>query len=634
MPRRAIGWSFVALLSAIACDGSDADEDSGLARDGGADPADADAAGEDSDGGEEPPPPRDPLPCFLDPGRPAEADELSVSITASRTTGVAPLSVFFDTVGTVSAATDLPFHELGFCWSFGDPESGYFSTNGLSRNQAKGPVASHVFERPGTYDVVVTARDAEGRTAAVGLEIVVLDPDDVFVGNDTICFANGDDFTGCPDGADHVTTSQLIDIESHVATGRRLLLRRGDTFDAGNVLINVAGPGIVGAFGDAEEDRPLIHATETTFTISGENPYFTDWRIMDLDIRGEGTDSSALSVQGKAVDLLLLRVSGRDLGNGVNASASVIYYWIENGHPEQDVADGLTLQDCELRGLAEGSKNGILLFASAHRMSLLGNVFRNSTNGQHIMRSSWTDRGVISNNDFGEAPTFRSIIKLHAPNFPSGPAAGRYTERVLISDNIIEGTGGHEWSVAIGPQNPTYDERVRDVIIERNLFLPGTAVLAIEMSGERHTVRNNIFHRGAQRNCMAVGRLGIEAPPRDIAVYHNTCFSEASARLIELGDSVSDTLVMNNLIAGDDSSSVSEGTGATFTNNLVTPTPGFVSATPTDGTDFALDASSAAVDTGDALPICFWDFAGRPRPIDGNGEGGAEPDSGALERAP
>src|SRR5688500_18060079 len=116
-------------------------------------------SGGDGGGGVEP---RDPLPCFADAGEPA-AGAISLELSPSRVSGVAPLAVFFETTGTTATATAKPFHELAYCWDFDDPEAGVFGPSGLSKNMARGPNVGHVFESPGTYTVAVSARDSVGR---------------------------------------------------------------------------------------------------------------------------------------------------------------------------------------------------------------------------------------------------------------------------------------------------------------------------------------------------------------------------------------------------------------------------------------------------------------------------------------
>ena len=83
-------------------------------------------------------------------------------ISVSRSTGVAPLAVTFDALGTTAPAlTSLPFGEIHYGWTFGDPAGGatwaYGTRPGVnSKNEAIGPVAAHVFEAHSASPYTVT----------------------------------------------------------------------------------------------------------------------------------------------------------------------------------------------------------------------------------------------------------------------------------------------------------------------------------------------------------------------------------------------------------------------------------------------------------------------------------------------
>src|SRR3989344_3567013 len=104
--------------------------------------------------------------------------------TASRTSGVAPLAVFFDAVDpTASGVSDLgaarPFHELQYSWDFGDVNSGNWVTDGKPKNKATGAVAAHVFETPGDYNITLTISDGT-QNQSYTQTITVQDPNVVF----------------------------------------------------------------------------------------------------------------------------------------------------------------------------------------------------------------------------------------------------------------------------------------------------------------------------------------------------------------------------------------------------------------------------------------------------------------------
>ncbi len=193
-------------------------------------------------------------------------------LNASRVTGVAPLAVSFDTVGSTSTATSLPFHEMKYTWTFGDPAGATWAygakAGAASKNAASGPVAAHVFETPGTYTVSVTSYDGT-TTMTRSTVITVTNPNTVFAAN-TLCVSNtttpvGGDGDGCPVGAqgEQITNWSLIGTRS--STYKRILLKRGDTWNT-NARANMsAGPGIIGVYGSGAVPHVIFTVNDNAF---------------------------------------------------------------------------------------------------------------------------------------------------------------------------------------------------------------------------------------------------------------------------------------------------------------------------------------------------------------------------------
>ncbi|HLV68383.1 MAG TPA: PKD domain-containing protein [Polyangiaceae bacterium] len=584
---------------------------------------------------EKPPPPGavSPVPCFGHSGV-TRGGGIRLELEASRVEGVAPLSVVFDTVGTTGEdARDRPFHDLEYCWDFGDPNSGRFTTTGLSKNEAKGPLAAHVFERPGTYTVRVSARDRRGHVATRAVAIHVEDPERVFAGERTVCLSARGNFDGCPSGGKRVVGSSLSALAPHVKSGRRLLLRRGDAFHGARLELNLPGPVLIGAFGAG--DRPRLTCPEPAFELSGEPPHLSDLRITDLDVRGPLLGSGLVEIDGKTSDLLLLRVRSAGMTSAFMASVGMIdHHRARSGNLSQDIPDRVVVQDSEMRDSRGG---GTLLFLAARRLAMLGNRYESS--GEHVLRITWADRALISNNVIGGASPGKHAIKLHAPGFDEeGIGRGRVSERIVLSDNVFRG-GGEDWTVSIGPQNAQSDERVRDLLVERNLFLPGPRVsIPLQLSGEDLTVRNNIFDRGPRGDtCIAVGRRGIEPPSIRVVIVHNTCVSRGDApTLVTIDESASEIHVHNNWVAGARLGAVVSGPTERVRQlgNVVTVEPRFVENHSSEWAAFSPLPGSPAIDAAELSMSTTWDFSGRPRLVDGDGSTIAKPDVGALEYAP
>ncbi len=578
--------------------------------------------------------PRESLPCFVDGGTPAGAT-MDLTLAPSRVTGVAPLLVFFETEGTTADATDRPFHELAYCWDFGDKDAGTFTPTGLGKNSAKGPVSAHVFESPGTHTVTVSARDAMGRVASRSVEVTVDDPASVFSGKNTVCFSDNGDFAGCPAGAEQVIGTELGDLAGSVREGVRILLRRGGTF-SGNLDINVPGPGMVGAFGVEGDPRPHIVGPDgPVFKVSDEVPNFDDWRFVDLDITG-GDDTKGFEVAGNASDLLLLRVRAYGLLALLSAGDSILDFWNNNGSPGHDVTDVLGVHDCDSRHSVNGGNH---IYAAAHRMSIQGTYVHDSIEGEHLIRTPWIDRGVFSHNDLGEAPQPRNLLKMHGPRHTDPASVGfeKFTEKVVISDNIFDAVGGTQWAVAIGPQNDVSDERLRDVNVERNLFLPGDdAQVALIIWASKVTIRDNLFNRGPQRDCVAGGTRGVEPAPDDITLIHNTCFSNYASgpELARFDGTATNVKAYNNLVVGPNADGQLDESITERDGNIVVSSASFANPALSAWQHFELGAADPAIDTADAAHPSAWDFSGRPRAVDGDDSGSAEADVGALEYGP
>ncbi len=574
------------------------------------------------------------LGCFPIDGQPAGSD-LSLQLTPSRTVGVAPLLVHFDTDGTSSTLTQHPFSDLSYCWDFDDTNAGVFTTTGYSKNRALGPVAGHVFETPGTYTVTLVARDANDREAVSQVTITVEDPETVFAGSDTVCMSSSADFTGCPNAATQLTGSDIAEFQSYVATGRRLLLRRGDTFTSTGLDINVAGPGIVGAYGTG--DLPLINTEGLIFNLSHygiDNAKFVDWRIMDLEVDGGGLTTSSLARGHNLFDFLALRLRGRNL-------AAYVTVGNEGG-------DLIGIADCHFTDLLGGDNPDAdgggynMAYLNGTRLVVLGNYYNNSTEGEHVMRIRFTQNSVVSSNQLGAANGPRLLLKLHALNW--GTESLEYTERVVVSDNIFQGTEDQDWMVFIGPASDD-EQRLRTILVERNEFVRAHTNIKVQLllQAEDVTVRDNLFRStvGGASTSINLETFASDNVASNIRIYHNSAVAGPGAsdwvKLLDFRNSLGltpllskDVAVFNNIVFANTNAQLmssvtdSQVPNLTFGNNLITETSPFVAQNPATWTDFELTETSSARDGATLSYYSRWDFTRRTRdPV--------TPDVGALD---
>jgi len=217
-----------------------------------------------------------------------------------------------------------------------------------------------------------------------------------------------------------------------------------------------------------------------------------------------------------------------------------------------------------------------------------------------------------------------------------GVSPTSFTEQIVLSDNKFTGGMGSEWIVAIGPQNEANDERVKNIIVERNWFTPqADTQIPLIIWAQDVTVRNNLFvltgnlaHRGSQ-----VDQRGGEPAPANVSFYNNTFYSNSPDNFIPINFILgTGHIAKNNLgyapLANTTIAMIS-GT-ATIANNTsdagILLSPSFTNASGTLSlpADFTLGLGSNALNQGAAVPV-FSDFFRLSRPNGGF-------DLGAMER--
>src|SRR5205085_9644699 len=111
---------------------------------------------------------------------------------------------------------------------------------------------------------------------------------------------------------------------------------------------------------------------------------------------------------------------------------------------------------------------------NARRLSFQGSLIDDTVRAEHGMRTPYIGKGVISDNNFSDAGPKKHLLTVRPPPFAGTVSlpAGTYTEQVVASENKFIGTQS-AWSVTITPKNTQVDERLRDLIVERNWFVAG-----------------------------------------------------------------------------------------------------------------------------------------------------------------
>ena len=604
---------------------------------------------------------------------------IALSNVPSRVSGVAPLSIFFDATGTTATATTRPFHDVEYRWSFGDAEGSPVngktwstgSSAGSSRNAATGPVAAHVFENSGTYTVSLSVTDGSNTVSNNCTEITVQNPAEVFSGNDTVCVAAATlpaaGVGGCPNGASTAQQGSFpAAISSHATTGKRVLFKRGDVFTATTeAALTATGPGIVGAYGSGELPRILMTGNTNVLGFSSSStPDFKDWRIMDLDMDGMGgketTGTGVSSASGGLAQVTVLRVTYRDMNNAIGFALDLLNYlnndFIANGRAAEAThsVDQVTVVDSTV---IPGAATVYSAYDSGSRIAFMGNDFDNggNSNSQHVTRWPFLNKAVISHNTFSRPGITQLAIKLHAPywnatygvfdpsttqpviasnlsNYSTYANGDGYSKYVVIADNKLT-DAANPWSVEIGPQNTGSDERIRNVIVERNWWVANTASqVALRISASEVTVRNNIYNfsngSSSQQTAVQVVKDGVVLTSDQVRIYNNTIYSSYAVPSdqfigIELEAPVTHITVKNNLAYAPNASRpvmLVNNCGACLTqsNNssdaqVLNTSPNFAAASPVTPSDYRPIVGSYAMGGGSAVPV-WSDFLLQSRP--------------------
>jgi hypothetical protein len=490
----------------------------------------------------------------------ATSGGLTLRAQAVRKSGVSPLLVFFDATGTTSTTItndSTAFQDIAYAWNFGDTAASgtaswtYGSNAGNnSKNQATGAVSAHLYITNGAdtaYPVTVTAFDGSN-TASCQLQVTAYDPAGAkgFPGFQTTCVYNSAAGSGCPVGAQLWQAQDIAtSLGSTFGSNRRVLFQCGDTFSGSFTIGSGVTTASIGAYGGCEgstANRPIFqNSAGNTLTFAANNP--TDIRIADIDFEDGSVSAQAVADSGGLGET---QITLYNLNcNGMNAC----YYLsqVTQSGLIQSSATGMgTMTGTHWNyagnncSNASGAANcgGSGGYYNVNYSALLGNSFDGqgvSSSGAVIdtVRVSACRLCVIANNAFQNADNIGAVFNLHSGNTATNQPIwiGQYTEYVEISDNLFTGAGGAQLAET-APQNPQYDERLRNIVVERNLFsgVSGGFGRQILVSAVNESLRDNVFYvttgdtstpqYGAQ-----VAQRGVEPLPQYVELYNNTCYA-------------------------------------------------------------------------------------------------------------
>jgi hypothetical protein len=481
---------------------------------------------------------------------PVTSGPLTLKVSAVRSTGISPFLMFFDATGTTDtsiAANTTAFQNVTYTWNFGDAGTSgtstwaYGSNPGKNtKNTATGGIAAHLYVTSGadtTYKATVTATDGTN-TATCSVPVTAYNPSGAngFAGTKTTCVAaSGTPVAGsgdCPAGAAVLKTSSFTTAtgSSYVGAGKRVLFHCGDTFTGGGSTVSGAKWSI-GAYGGCEgtqTSRPVIKGSlGIAMQATG------DGRVADLDFESVGSNAAVYSDNN--YDYVTYQITLDNLLSNGNNESFYMAQCAQCGYI-QLVQTGMKSNQGTYINFAENNQSQWgtnSLYNNIDYQAVLGNSFSgvgapNNGSGIETVRVSACRMCVFANNTFENANDVGAVFKLHNGNTKdSSPTwTGVYTELIEISDNLFTGTSGANL-VETAPQNSNYDERLRNIVVERNIFQGsdtggGRQIL---VSAVNETLRDNVFNQSVAGGGQGiqVARRGIEPVPQFVQIYNNTC---------------------------------------------------------------------------------------------------------------
>jgi len=557
--------------------------------------------------------------------------------------------VFFDaTASTDSTVTGnmTAFQDVTYSWNFGDSGSSGTSTwaygsnpNGNSRNVATGGVAAHLYVTQGSdtlYTAQVTATDQAGNTASCTTTITAYDPisSNGFPNTATTCYFNSTVGSGCPAGATQTTSST-----THVpSAGQQVLYKCGDSF-TGNSNVGVVAKWSIGAYGACANTLITVVNQATFPQLSGTISIDTtasDGRVLDLV---GNTGASAMVLINNAYDppyTATQRITLNNLWSNATNTSFYVAQATEMGYIQLRMNNIGTQQGTFVNYAQNNCTTGSSVypcatFVSSLYTAMLGGHYdgtgASGAGGVEPVRVSACRMCVFSDNDFLNANSVGSVFKFHSGNTKNTSCEwiGQYTENIIFSDNFAGGTSGAELVDMIA-QNQVTDERLRNVIVERNIFAPSTSGHQLLFGVQNGTVRDNIFkasgaslgNRGFQgtsnntsgSTCSGSGTTTapiLAAYPQYNEFYNNTCYNGGCGSLGGSGiSSAANNSVAQNTLIYLSSTIGNSGSGNTVANNTVTTSNNPAFTNGSGGLNIISDFKPTVNFTGGvAVPVIF-----------------------------
>lgn len=438
----------------------------------------------------------------------------AISIETSQTVCTAPCGIHFTAhLDTEKFRVEHDWNDVAYSWNFNDPTAAFSALQedfafGKSANFAQGPVAAHVFNQPGHYQVTLQIAEQNGQYSATTKDIVVTDANAQFPQQQTLCLSQESDFSECPAGAQlftHWDQATAVFASNQRGNSYRLLLKAGETFNATKTtLLSRYGPYYVSKFGEGE--NPIIK-TDANISV------FRALRVDGLtiaSIRLEGSYESNTGLGNSYSAQAINTTSTNNITIYQTQSTGIGNHALITGGSGVVIADNRVTNWHDYASLNQGwdeDKNGVIdEYEYAHQVAYVGNSFKQSVNAVSGAGNKggqpprWADHGpirsagsfkmVVSQNDLLSTTGWSSHGAAHQPVLRYNQS-GVPNHSGVINRNRMSGG----WIVLqLSPQNTRHTACLGKLLVERNHIIgSGNTIYLSRLSYGDTTMRNNIL---------------------------------------------------------------------------------------------------------------------------------------------
>ncbi len=421
--------------------------------------------------------------------------------------------------GTSSSLGDGSPQNALYEWDFGDKGSSYNTLHGFN--------AAHLYEKSGTYTIKLTVTNQAGKshTTSTTVKVTADTRRRVYVSG------SGNDSNPGTQSKPIRTFGRAASIVNRVSD-IAILFRRGDTFDASNVMELKGDNVVVSAYGSGS--NPVIRWTENMAGYPTMiSPKGNDNTVEYLTFTSN-TSNPPQAIRTSANNVTVRGNTFKKLGYGINA----------NVRP-----DGLLVQ-----GNSAPDTDGIgsyFIWGEGADHVYLGNTVANS-NKEHVVRVVGADRVLVWQNNLtnttGRAPgdnTTKGALTLHKGSY------------YWVARNEL-----NEGPVAIGPlgNGDGMDDkgaRFRYGVIDGNTF---NTRVAIDHGAERIMFRNNVINSGDTAILIEGHNGSYGRTTNDVTIVNNTVINNRdTGRFISVESGAVGVTLANNLYAAPN---LTTGSGA------------------------------------------------------------------------